>query len=223
MFTSKENKVNNSEVSAPPVKAFFKPTIQTKLSINQPNDIYEQEADATADKVMLMPGSSADNNLFFKPAIAALQRKCAHCEEEEKKMQRKEMNSSETVAPAQAETYINSLNAKGRSLGPDERNFFEPRFGHDFSNVQLHTGSEANQSAKSINALAYTHGNNIVFGSGQYQPDTDSGKRLLAHELTHVIQQKQSPGNQNNGIALQPLSDIQRDGEPQGGNNLRIK
>jgi Domain of unknown function (DUF4157) len=216
VLTAKENKINNAEIAAPAAGAFFKPTIQPKLSINQPNDIYEQEADATADKIMRMPDASADNNLFFKPSI---QRKCAHCEEDEKIAQRKERNNNETAVPEQAETYINSLNGKGRSLGHDERDFFEPRFGHDFSNVQLHTGSEANQSAKSINALAYTHGNNIVFGSGQYQPNTESGKKLMAHELTHVVQQKQFPDNQNNGIAFQRLPDIQRNGEPQGETN----
>ena len=201
------------------VRTFFQP----KLPINQANDPDsfrdQQEADATADKVMRMPCSSADNNLFFHPAISSIQRKCAHCEEEEKQAQRKESNDNEPAAPEQAETYINSLHGKGRSLAPHERNFFEPRFGHDFSNVQLHTGSEANQSAKSINALAYTHGNNIVFGSGQYQPNTESGKRLMAHELTHVIQQKQFPDDQNNGIAFQRVPDIQRNGEPQGETN----
>jgi hypothetical protein len=59
--------------------------------------------------------------------------------------------------------------------------------------VQLHTNSDANESAKTVNALAYTHGNNIVFGSGQYQPNTDNGKNLLAHELTHVVQQNHAP------------------------------
>ncbi len=74
-------------------KLFFQP----KLSINQPNDIYDQEADAMADKVMRMPDPSTGNNLFFKPAITSLQRKCAHCEEEEKKIQRKEISSDPTT------------------------------------------------------------------------------------------------------------------------------
>lgn len=116
-----------------------------------------------------------------------VQRKCAHCEEE--KMHRKETNADVTTADASTENYISSLNGKGRSLTQNERSFFEPRFGYDFSNVQLHTNSEANKSAKNINALAYTHGNNIVFGDNQYQPDTEHGKKLIAHELTHVVQQ----------------------------------
>jgi hypothetical protein len=70
--------------------SFFTPAVQPKLSINPPNDMYEQEADAMADKVMRMPDTSIPGNLFFKPPI---QRKCAACEEEEKQMQREEINS----------------------------------------------------------------------------------------------------------------------------------
>ena len=72
------------------------------------------------------------------------------------------------------------------------RNFYEPRFGYDFNNVKVHTDTVAAKSAQSINALAFTSGNNIVFNNGQYSPDTDSGKRLLGHELTHVVQQRGS-------------------------------
>jgi hypothetical protein len=166
-----------------------KPFFQAKLSINRPNDVYEQEADAMADKVMHINDNHVHQQTFFSPAITAVQRKCQHCEEEEKKLHRKETNNNETTADASTENYINSLNGKGRSLTPDERSFFEPRMGYDFSNVKLHTNSEANQSAKSINALAYTHSNHIVFGTNQYQPNTEVGQRLMAHELTHVVQQ----------------------------------
>ena len=117
-----------------------------------------------------------------------VRRKCAHCEEEEK-LQRKENSSQKTEANSRVTSYINSLSSKGAPLPENTRNFFEPWFGYDFSNVQLHTNTEANQSAESINALAYTHKNNIVFGANQYQPDTDTGKKLMAHEVTHVVQQ----------------------------------
>ncbi|MDQ2752855.1 MAG: DUF4157 domain-containing protein [Bacteroidota bacterium] len=182
---------------------FFKPIIQPKLTINQPNDIYEQEADSMADKVMRMP---INNQPFFSPqplSISKLQRKCQHCKEEEK-MQRKETNSKATVEDASTENYIGSLNGKGKSLTRTERSFFEPRFGYDFSDVQLHTNEEANQSANNVNALAYTNGNNIVFGSNQYQPNTESGQRLMAHELTHVVQQNSqfvnNPSTQNTSV-----------------------
>ncbi|MEO6949669.1 MAG: DUF4157 domain-containing protein [Ginsengibacter sp.] len=162
---------------------FFQP----KLTINAPNDIYEQEADAMADKVMRMP---ANDQSFFSPNplyVSGVQRKCAHCEKEEK-IQRKESNLG-SMEDGSTENYIESLNRKGNPLSMEERTFFESRFGHDFSEVQVHTNHEASQSARNVDALAYTHGNNIVFGEGQYNPGTPEGKKLMAHELTHVIQQ----------------------------------
>jgi hypothetical protein len=170
--------------------SFFQP----KLTINQPNDVYEQEADAVADKVMRMPDHTTGNNLFFKPAISSIQRKCAHCEEEEKQMQRKEDGNGSGVAAQKTEGYVNSLSG-GNALDKNEKHFFESRMGYDFGDVKIHSDDAAAKSAQSINALAYTTGNNIVFAHGQYVPGTDSGKRLLAHELTHVIQQQAVHGN----------------------------
>jgi hypothetical protein len=96
---------------------------------------------------------------------------------------------TDASAIQQTENYHQSLSG-GKPLSNNEKTFFESRIGHDFSDVQLYTDSTANQSAKNVNALAYTHGSDIVFGAGQYQPGTDAGKRLLAHELTHVVQQR---------------------------------
>ena len=175
---------------------FFNPFIQSKLSINSPNDQYEKEADTVADRVMRMETpfiqKKQDNNLFFMHApisITPVQRKCDHCEEEEKKVQRKEMNGDETTAENNLENYVGRLSGSGKPLPNVVRNFYEPRFGYDFSNVKVHTDSVAAKSAQSINALAYTSGNNIIFNEGQYAIDTVSGKKLLGHELTHVIQQ----------------------------------
>jgi hypothetical protein len=89
---------------------------------------------------------------------------------------------------SETEDYINTLSG-GEPLSETEREIFEPGINSDFSDVRIHSDSAANESAENLNALAYTQGNNIVFGSGQYQPETDEGKRLLAHELTHVVQQ----------------------------------
>jgi len=83
-----------------------------------------------------------------------------------------------------------TLQSNGEPLDDQTRAFMEQRFSHDFSNVQIHNDSEAHNSAEQINALAYTSGNQIAFGKGQYQPNTNQGKRLLAHELTHVVQQQ---------------------------------
>ena len=91
--------------------------------------------------------------------------------------------------------YLNSLSG-GNTLSKSARSFFEPRFGHDFSNVKMHTDSVAAKSAENINAFAYTTGNNIVFNQNQFLHESDSGKRILGHELTHVVQQKET----NNAI-----------------------
>ena len=87
---------------------------------------------------------------------------------------------------------MGTLGSGGQTLPNEVRNFYEPRFGYDFSNVKVHTNSLAAKSAQSINALAYTSGNSIVFNEGQYASGTENGRRLLGHELTHVIQQKSS-------------------------------
>lgn len=87
------------------------------------------------------------------------------------------------------EPYVSGLNGRGEQLGASTQRFFENRMGYDFSNVRVHTGGEAARSAQSINALAYTTGTNIVFNEDQYSPESAAGKKLLAHELTHVVQQ----------------------------------
>ena len=159
--------------------SFFKPVIQAKLTINQPNDIYEQEADAMADKVMRKPFDAENDHAFFSPA-GSIQRKCAHCEEEEKKLQRKESNNEPGVASTKAEDYVNSLSG-GKALTRNERNFFEPRIGYDFSGVRIHTDLAAARSAQSINALAYTSGNNIVFDEGK----THNGRKRKTQTQRH--------------------------------------
>jgi hypothetical protein len=168
--------------------SFFKPVIQPKLSVNEPGDHYEQEADAMADRVMRMSTPTMSEPPFFKPVQTAIQRKCEHCEEEEK-LHRKESSGAETHGGNELDSYVGSLGSSGQALPESSRQFFEPRFGQDFSNVRIHTDSVAAKSAQSINALAYTTGNNIVFNNGQYSPESDSGKKLMAHELTHVVQQ----------------------------------
>lgn len=106
-----------------------------------------------------------------------------------KGIQRAAVNSTPTdaVSPVVQDT----LKSPGQSLDAGTRAFMEPRFGHDFSNVRVHTDSQAAESARSVDALAYTVGQDVVFGAGQYAPETGEGKQLLAHELTHTLQQPQ--------------------------------
>ncbi len=164
------------------------PGCQTKnsnLPISQPDDASEKEADAVADKVMRMP---MPEPISFSSKKNPVSRKCDHCEEEEKQLQKKESSSNSiTAAPSIVHEIVNS--SSGKSLDAETRSYMEPRFNYDFGNVKIHDNSIAAKSADSINALAYTSGNNIVFNSGQYNTNSDSGKRLLAHELTHVVQQ----------------------------------
>lgn len=152
---------------------------KAELPIGSAEDSYEREADQTAARVMRK---------------GVLQRKCAHCEDEEEQARR--MQRQETGAgPASAPPIVHDvLNSPGRPLDEGVRSFLEPRFGHDFSGVRIHTDSRAAESARSVNALAYTVGRDIVFASGQFVPESPAGKRLLAHELTHVVQQQQWGG-----------------------------
>lgn len=172
-----------------PVSSFFqtkhtdqKPFFQPKLTVGPPDDMYEREADAVASRVMRMPDNQA---MTTSISPIGVQRKCAECEEE-KKLQRKPKSSITNEAPAEVHQAIQS---GGQTMDNSTRSFMENRFGYDFSGVKIHTGSVASKSASAINALAYTSGNHVVFNQGQYAPETDSGKKLLAHELTHVVQQ----------------------------------
>ena len=108
---------------------------------------------------------------------------------EEEKVHKKESVSSPANSTATASNYIGSINGKGQSMGAGVQSFYESRIGGDFSDVKIHTGKEAADSAKDINAQAYAYGNHIVFNEGKYQPETSEGKHLLAHELAHVVQQ----------------------------------
>jgi hypothetical protein len=167
------------------------PFFQAKLTVNSPGDEYEQEADATAEQVMQMSSSLS----FFKPALPSVQKKCRQCEDDEK-VHRKETGAKEEGTSSSFDRYVSSLDASGEPLPESTRQFFEPRFGKDFSDVRLHRDAKAASSAQSIQALAYTSGSNIVFNAGQYAPESTEGKKLLAHELTHVVQQKKAPSIQ---------------------------
>ncbi len=118
------------------------------------------------------------------------QRKCAKCaEEEEQVLQTKATGNSRGITSPALVTNIQENKGKGQPLDKDTRSFMQPRFGADFGNVRIHSDHSAAVMSQHINAKAFTVGNDIFFNKGQYNPDGDIGKRLLAHELTHVIQQ----------------------------------
>jgi hypothetical protein len=166
--------------------------LQAKLRIGQPGDIYEQEADRVAEQVMRMPGVSEAKD-------TRVQRKCPKClmglrrllgmDKKCEKLQAKETPGNATEATPKIETNISTLRGGGQPLPESVRAFFEPRFGHDFGRVRIHTDKKAAKSAQLVHASAYTVGQDIVFGSGRYAPETPAGRKLLAHELAHTTQQ----------------------------------
>lgn len=134
----------------------------------------------------------------FTPVTSGLLQRCtatAECSECRKKresmLQRVAINSSSVndVPPIVHEV----LRSPGQPLDPATRAFMEPRFGHDFSEVRVHTDAKAAESARSVNALAYTVGRNVVLGEGHYAPRARTGRSILAHELAHVVQQRHAP------------------------------
>src|SRR5206468_10924437 len=96
------------------------------------------------------------------------------------------------------------LRSPGQPLDPGTRAFMEPRFGHDFSLVRVHTGTQASASTRAVDALAYTVGHDIVFGVDTYAPRTSQGRRVLAHELTHVVQQSHRHWASASGLQVAP-------------------
>ena len=167
-----------------PTVARLPGVIQPKLVVGQVDDPLEHEADRVAEQVMRDPGQAVS----LTAASPQLSRKCAACEEEENSLRMKPARSDASGAPAPALVH-EVLSSPGRSLDAPTRAFFEPRFGHDFGAVRIYDDGQAAASARSMGALAYTVGRDIVFGRGEYAAGTDSGRRLLAHELAHVMQQ----------------------------------
>ncbi len=141
-------------------------------------------------------------------------KKCEKCDEEPLLIQRAARNSeratgnSEGIPPIVNEV----LRSPGEPLDAATRAFFEPRFGHDFSQVRVHSDARGAESARAVNALAYTVGREIVFAGGRFSPRTNEGRRLLAHELTHTIQQSQGVtaglASQHNGNGNLPVSRV---------------
>lgn len=160
--------------------------LQTERAVNTPADSYELEADRLADRVM--------RGCDFPRRRGVM---CPQCQSERPGGEPKALQIS-TISPgdmgpmAAPPIVDEALRSPGQPLDPATRAYMEPRFGHDFSRVRVHSGAVAGRSAADVNALAYTVGHHIVFGGGQFSVDSSYGRRLLAHELVHVIQQGRS-------------------------------
>lgn len=191
--------------------------IQAKLKVSMPGDKYEHQADRVADAVMRMPegGGMTAGQGETNVRNLGIQRMCGECEEElhrrpmhgDEELQAKEVSGETPQVSSDVHGQIEAMSGGGQSLPDSARQFFEPRFGRDFSQVRVHTGSRAAESARALNARAYTRGRDVMFGAGEYSPDTPAGKRLLAHELTHVVQQNGSGmTNSSAGVVQRTVS-----------------
>lgn len=168
-----------------PENAFLR--VQPKLAVSAPDDPFEHEADRVAAAVMRMPAPAVQRKCAACSAGGAT---CPHCKEEEARVQRKA--EGVTGAGEVGSDFASRLRG-GAPLDAASRAFFEPRFGHDFSRVRVHTGPEAAATARSINARAFTLGRDVAFAAGEYDPRSERGRGLLAHELVHVVQQSAAP------------------------------
>jgi hypothetical protein len=179
---------------------FHSGMIQAKLAISQPGDVYEQEADRIADQVVSpVPTRGTQGECAGCSEGAA----CPKCEEEAR-IQAKEKPGHAPRVTSGLASQIPCLRGGGQPLPSSVRAFFEPRFGHDFSHVRVHTDGQAAEAARAVNALAYAVGRDIVFGAGQYAPTTGTGRRLLGHELTHVVQQTGGAGTRPGSAGISP-------------------
>jgi hypothetical protein len=208
--------------------------IQAKLPVGPPGDRYEREADRVAEQVIGMPSRSPavqrqeeeEEELQTKPLAATItpivQRQdeeeevqmrplVQRQEEEEEELQTKPLlqrgSDGSFEAGSALEGRLAARKGGGSPLADEVRTFMEPRFGADFGDVRVHTGSEAAQMNRELSAQAFTHGQDIYLGAGRFDPGTTAGKRLLAHELTHVVQQSgghvQRNAERTNGPVVQ--------------------
>ena len=193
--------------------------LQAKLKIGQQGDKYEQEADRVVDEVMRMPEPGVQRRVGPEEGEELIQTKalseqitplvqCQEWVEDEEEIQTKPLPSQTSEVVSDVETSINSIRGGGQPLPGSTRAFFEPRFGQDFSQVRLHTDTRAAESARAVNARAFTLGRDVVFGAGQYAPGTSMGRRLMGHELTHVVQQGRLPRDR---LQSEPVPIIQRE------------
>jgi hypothetical protein len=154
--------------AATPARSTLFGPIQRKLAVNHRGDACEHEADRVADHVMGQTDPARSNTMPVQTRRSA----------------------SEGHVDTEVSAVVRDvLQSPGQPIDAATRAFIEPRFGHDFSKIRVHADGQAARSASAVNALAYASGRHLVFGAGQYAPMTAPGRRLLAHELTHTIQQ----------------------------------
>ncbi|WP_155749612.1 DUF4157 domain-containing protein [Scytonema sp. UIC 10036] len=194
-FFNKQHSNNNhffSSVSAN--------SIQTKLTIGQPGDAFEREADAMADTVVNQNQTpqiqqqqagmiqsapmKEDEKINTKPELQMMEDK------KEEEVQPKSESGASTPSPALS-SHLQQTQGRGHPLPATTQAKMQSAFGRDFSDVQIHTDGESAQMNRELKAQAFTHGQDIYFNQGKFDPESETGEHLLAHELTHVVQQNQ--------------------------------
>lgn len=198
-------------------KSLHRFPIQAKLNIGEPNDKYEKEADATASKVVQQINSSPQDQsvqrqdsieqdeIQMKPVISKIQREESMEDEDEELQMKSLVQKRENVGGGEAsndlESSIQSARGSGQSLDADLQEKMGQAMGADFSGVKVHTDSQSDQLNQSIQAKAFTTGQDVFFRQGAYEPRSRGGQELIAHELTHVVQQ-------NSGVVKRKLSKV---------------
>ncbi|MFE1745865.1 DUF4157 domain-containing protein [Coleofasciculus sp. H7-2] len=241
----------NISIQSPDIPIPTPPPIQRKLTIGEPGDKYEQEADKTAAEVVQrlhapMPSYGRDisqpesklaqtiktsmvqnsnsihqqgmpnreNNLMRKLDVSALQREVMPEEDKELQMKptlQRQSGEGGMSATPDLEATIQQARGSGQPLAQSIREPMEQAFGADFSGVKIHTDAQSNQLNHSIQAKAFTTGQDIFFRQGAYEPGSRGGQELIAHELTHVVQQNGSAVQRS--LQPQQKSVIQRQGD----------
>ena len=186
-------------IATPGVQSASFSVLQPKLMVGVANDPFEREADRTADQVMAngsaprigVGGIAASLMRLVRRALGKTEPPVKKDDEDKKKMVQKDSTGAgPATVPAGIEASIEAMSAGGGSpLSPELRALFEPRFGYDFGDVRVHAGPAAAGAAQALGARAFTVGRDVFFGAGEYQPTSTQGQRLVAHELTHTIQQ----------------------------------
>jgi hypothetical protein len=186
-----------------PIHASAAQAIQGKLVINRPGDSYEQEADRIAEQVMRTPTPPLRASTV--PALSSAAG-----------AQAKEGLTPAPHLTPEVEANVRTLQSEGNPLPSASREFFESRLRADFSQVRVSTSTRAQETAQFLGAKAFTVGQSISFGAGQYAPESNEGKHLLAHELTHVVQQESGVRRADTTVQRSATSELlQRQPTPQ--------
>ncbi|MGH9890483.1 MAG: eCIS core domain-containing protein [bacterium] len=208
--------------------------VQLRLKVGAPGDKYEEEADRLADIVIGTPGLPAESGEAVpnRTQTSFMREECSECEDDsyrqdqkgfrEEVLQRRAKDEHAFRVSYRVQSQVDRVRGGGQPLAGSVRSYFESRFGYDFGKVRIHTGPYAAAAAQSMNARAFAVGTDVGFDAGQFSPDTTGGKRLLAHELVHVVQQGGASARPVRSKASRLSTPFQRTGEQAGSQESEV-